>query len=328
MVLRQHRDHRAAPLGPRTHLDGGGIQVGRRRSSSGAPHVEPQGEHQRRIQAGLTPTDYNLNFVLLRPIAAFQALHIRRSALDRQDSRLLTCGANLRFSRRIEGLQRWPNPARLRHAVDQSRAEASPAAPPRRAARFGWALAAVVLTAFRNRRPRQHGDRSARRSPDHRTSTPGTPPYPPFLGVTNWPLVTSVTSVVLTVGFFGYLGMAVGPQAQPALVVDRRIAAFFAGALDPLANWATFTVFDPRVAHFPLSWPYFNASPLLEPTLSFLGGYASYYVLTGRPALDPSTVHRTAYPSQQLARRHRLSPSSSPDSLRAFPSTRSCNSCG
>jgi hypothetical protein len=59
------------------------------------------------------------------------------------------------------------------------------------------------------------------------------------------------------------------------------IAAFFAGALDPLANWATFAVFDPRVAHFPLSWPYFNISPLLEPTLSFLGGYASYYVLTG-----------------------------------------------
>jgi hypothetical protein len=30
-----------------------------------------------------------------------------------------------------------------------------------------------------------------------------------------------------------------------------------------------------------LSWPYFNISPLLEPTFSFLGGYASYYVLTG-----------------------------------------------
>jgi hypothetical protein len=43
------------------------------------------------------------------------------------------------------------------------------------------------------------------------------------------------------------------------------------------------------VAHFPLSWPYFNASPLLEPTLSFLGGYASYYVLTGLGLL---AIHR------------------------------------
>jgi len=48
-------------------------------------------------------------------------------------------------------------------------------------------------------------------------------------------------------------------------------------------------VFDPRVGHFPLSWPYFSASPLLEPTLSFLGGYASYCVLTGVGLLS---IHR------------------------------------
>ncbi len=63
------------------------------------------------------------------------------------------------------------------------------------------------------------------------------------------------------------------PLARVAFgAVVVAIAAFFAGALDPLANWATFTVFDPRVGHFPTSWPYFDASPLLEPTLSFLGG--------------------------------------------------------
>jgi hypothetical protein len=83
------------------------------------------------------------------------------------------------------------------------------------------------------------------------------------------------------------------------VVVDSRPQA----ALDPLANWATFTVFDPRVAHFPVSWHYFNVSPLLEPTLSFLGGYASYYVLTGvgllwihrrfvEPRLGPDGQHR------------------------------------
>ncbi len=33
--------------------------------------------------------------------------------------------------------------------------------------------------------------------------------------------------------------------------------------------------------HFPLSWPYVNISPNLEPALSFLGGYAAYYLLTG-----------------------------------------------
>ena len=118
---------------------------------------------------------------------------------------------------------------------------------------------------------------------DPRTTnpSPGIAPYPPFLGVTNWPLVTSVTSTMLTIAFFGYLGWKSIRRRGPHWLLIVGIAALFAGALDPLANWATFTVFDPRVAHFPLSWPYFNISPLLEPTLSFLGGYASYYVLTG-----------------------------------------------
>ena len=44
-----------------------------------------------------------------------------------------------------------------------------------------------------------HGD------PRTTNPNPGEPPYPPFLGVTNWPLVTSAMSVVLTVAFFGYL---------------------------------------------------------------------------------------------------------------------------
>ena len=96
-------------------------------------------------------------------------------------------------------------------------------------------------------------------------------------------------SVVLTIAFFGYLAWRSVRDRSPHWLLIVGIAALFAGALDPLANWATFAVFDPRVAHFPLSWPYFNISPLLEPTLSFLGGYASYYVLTGLGLLS---LHR------------------------------------
>jgi hypothetical protein len=101
------------------------------------------------------------------------------------------------------------------------------------------------------------------------------------------------------------------------------IAAFCAGALDPQANWATFTVFDPRVAHFPLSWPDFDASPLLEPTLSFLGGYASYYVLTGLGLLS---IHRQ-FIEPRIRHNSWLGrpPYSSPDSSWAFLSTRSCS---
>lgn len=128
-----------------------------------------------------------------------------------------------------------------------------------------------------------HGD------PRTTNPTPGPAPHPPFLSVPNWPLVAAVTSAILTLAFFGYLAWRSFQQRRPDWLLVLGIAALFAGALDPLANWATFAVFDPRVAHFPLSWPYFDISPLLEPTLSFLGGYASYYVLTGLGLL---AIHR------------------------------------
>lgn len=57
------------------------------------------------------------------------------------------------------------------------------------------------------------------------------------------------------------------------------IGALFLGVVDPIANWTTFAILDPSIPHFPLHWPYFNLSPLIEPTGSFLGGYASYYML-------------------------------------------------
>jgi hypothetical protein len=150
----------------------------------------------------------------------------------------------------------------------------------RLAGSLGWATAAAVFVAFAvialvNMQTGLHGD------PRTTNADPAGVSYPPFLGVSNWPLVTSVISVILTVAFFGYLTWRSIRQHSPHFLLIVGVAAFFAGALDPLANWATFAIFDPRVAHFPLSWPYFNASPLLEPTLSFLGGYASYYVLTG-----------------------------------------------
>jgi hypothetical protein len=147
-------------------------------------------------------------------------------------------------------------------------------------ARLGWGVAAAVFVIFAvvsvaNLQSGMHGD------PRTTNPHPGVAPYPPFLGVDNWPLVMNTFAVVLTIGFFGVAAWLSIRQRRVHWSVIIGIAAFFAGAVDPLANWATYTVFDPRVAHFPVSWPYFDISPLLEPTLSFLGGYAAYYVVTG-----------------------------------------------
>jgi hypothetical protein len=157
-----------------------------------------------------------------------------------------------------------------------------------KAGRLGWATVGVAFIAFAavsliNMQSGLHGD------PRTVNPHPGQLPYPPFLGVSNWPLILAATSVLVTVAFFGVVITWSVRERRPHWALVVGIAALVAGALDPLANWATFAVFDPRVAHFPLSWPYFNISPLLEPTLSFLGGYASYYVLTGVGLL---AIHR------------------------------------
>ena len=161
--------------------------------------------------------------------------------------------------------------------------------PAGRGTRLGWAIAAAAfgvfaIVALLHMQRGLHGD------PRTTNPHPGPVPYSPFLGVANWPLSSrrSCRSVI-TIAFFGYLGWRSIRERHPHWLLIVGIAALFAGALDPLANWATFAVFDPRVTHFPLSWPYLNISPLLEPTLSFLGGYASYYVLTGLGLL---AIHR------------------------------------
>ena len=110
---------------------------------------------------------------------------------------------------------------------------------------LGWAAAGTAFVAFAalaliNSQSGLNGD------PRTVNPTPGEPPYPPFLGVTNWPLVTSVTSVLLTLGFFGVVIRWSIRERRPHWALIVGIAALVAGALDPVANWATFTVFDDR----------------------------------------------------------------------------------
>lgn len=120
-----------------------------------------------------------------------------------------------------------------------------------------------------------HGD------PTRTNPNPGPKPYPPFLGFDNWPLAVGLSSIPMAIGLIGVLVWLSWRQRKVHWAVIIAFAGLVTGALDPLANWATFAIFDPRMLHFPLSWPYVNISPNLEPALSFLGGYAAYYLLNG-----------------------------------------------
>lgn len=144
----------------------------------------------------------------------------------------------------------------------------------------GWGLFVVVYLAFvvltvATVQTGLHGD-PARTNPD-----PGPKPYPPFLGFDDWPLAVGLSSIPMAIGLIGALVWLSWRQRKVHWTVIIAFAGLVTGALDPLANWATFAIFDPRMLHFPLSWPYVNISPNLEPALSFLGGYAAYYLLNG-----------------------------------------------
>jgi hypothetical protein len=147
-------------------------------------------------------------------------------------------------------------------------------------ARVGWGLFIVAYLAFAiitiaTIQSGLHGD------PTRTNPHPGPAPYPPFLGFDNWPLAVSISSIPMAVSLIATLVWLSYRQRKVHWAVVIAFAGLITGALDPLANWATFAVFDPRMLHFPLTWPYVNISPNLEPALAFLGGYAAYYLLNG-----------------------------------------------
>ncbi|OBH78475.1 hypothetical protein A5682_19895 [Mycobacterium mantenii] len=143
---------------------------------------------------------------------------------------------------------------------------------------FAYLIFAVVIVA--TMQSGTHGD------PRITNTHPGPAPYPPFLGFDNWPLAVALSSIPMAIGLIGTLVWLSVRQRGVHWAVVIAFAGLITGALDPLANWATFAVFDPRMLHFPLSWPYVNISPNLEPALSFLGGYAAYYLLNGLVVLQ------------------------------------------
>ncbi|OMC48997.1 hypothetical protein A5745_07920 [Mycobacterium sp. IS-2888] len=145
---------------------------------------------------------------------------------------------------------------------------------------FGWGLFIVAYLVFAvvtvaTMQSGTHGD-SRITNPN-----PGPTPYPPFLGFDNWPLAVALSSIPMAIGLVATLVWLSVRRRKVHWAVVIAFAGLITGALDPLANWATFAIFDPRMLHFPLSWPYVNISPNLEPALAFLGGYAAYYLLNG-----------------------------------------------
>ena len=111
----------------------------------------------------------------------------------------------------------------------------------------------------------------------------------PLWGVGDWPSVLT-RGFVIVAG----LGLAVAFALRRWRHVDHtRHAAMLLALtgiclLDPLGNWATYAAFDPRLTHFPTSWPWVSAAPGIEPLIAVV----AYPVYFFAPALFAWWLYR------------------------------------
>ena len=111
----------------------------------------------------------------------------------------------------------------------------------------------------------------------------------PLLGVTNWPLLLQLALLALFVVLLAgavITSVRAGRVSNSLLLVGACCALTY---LDPVANWATYSVYDPQLLHLPTSWPYASLAPVIEPPFLVLLGYPVYFVL---PALLSSRLYR------------------------------------
>ena len=153
----------------------------------------------------------------------------------------------------------------------------STTAPVRRSVRWGWALSGAVVGAFL---VVSLFSMTTGVSSDARLANPnpGPRPYGDFLGVSDWPMVMSVVFPIFLAGYGIWLyrrSRRLG-ALDPLVIILAVICSM--SIMDPPANWVTFTSFDPQFPHFPTSWWWMKAAPLVEPVPNFFGGYPFFYL--------------------------------------------------
>lgn len=137
------------------------------------------------------------------------------------------------------------------------------------------ALTAVILGTAQTG---PEGDtRLAHPNPTGNVITDGVPrPAEPLWGVENWPVVFGMAFLIVSVLVMAPFVVHAVRQRRlnQGLMVFACVAAM--SLLDPVANWVSYTVYDPRLLHFPTQWLWMRFSPSVEPVL-VVPGYPFYY---------------------------------------------------
>jgi hypothetical protein len=107
-------------------------------------------------------------------------------------------------------------------------------------------------------------------------SPPGRP-WPPLFGITNWPLLIELAFYIGMVGIMTPLLWISWKNRRLHELVVVYLCTTSILIFDPIANWSTFTIYDPRLTHFPHDWWWAAWSPTLEPVV-VVPGYGAWLV--------------------------------------------------
>ena len=100
----------------------------------------------------------------------------------------------------------------------------------------------------------------------------------PLFGFDGWIYVSEVSAVVVFI-----VAMTIGlvqsyRQGRATIGLLMVLGATSLYWLDPLANWAPYAVYDPRLMHWPVNWPWANLSTNIEPLFGAFGYVGLYLV--------------------------------------------------
>ena len=109
---------------------------------------------------------------------------------------------------------------------------------------------------------------NARDYPDARIGNPnvtGAPrPVEPLFGYTHWLGTLQVFTIIAVIGLiaaFVWGWRRYGPHPYLLMGLVTTIIVW----QDPIMNWAPYAVYNPRLWHWPESWPLVSLSPTIEP---------------------------------------------------------------
>ena len=129
---------------------------------------------------------------------------------------------------------------------------------------------------------------------------------PPLWGFDYWPQFWEILSVVVATWMWAhYIHRSRRDAWHPGLIA--MVGATSMLWMDPLVNWSQYLIYDPRLLHLPVDWPWLHLAPTVEPIVFALFAYPFVFMTPGMIAV---AVHRRfVLPRSRpngLVRRHPL----------------------